>query len=57
MRLQIEQQLQAMLGLAQEAIGVVENAIFLIGQTADALQGGQGEQACCAGALAAGRRR
>src|SRR5690242_537865 len=44
MRLQIEEQLQAMLDLAQEAIGVIENAVFLIGQTADALQRGQGKQ-------------
>ena len=39
MRLQIEQELQAVLGLAQKAIGVVEDAIFLIGQAADVLQG------------------
>ncbi len=44
MRLQIEQQLQPMLDLAQKAIGVVEDAIFLIGQAADSFQGGQGEQ-------------
>src|SRR5262245_4162216 len=44
MRLQVEQQLQAVLDSAQEAVGVVEDAIFLVGQAADALQGGQCEQ-------------
>ena len=43
-RLQIEEQLQAMFGLAQKAIGVVEDAIFLIGQAADALEGLHGQQ-------------
>ena len=43
-RLQVEQQLQAVLGLAQEAVGVVEDAIFLVGQAADLLQGLQGQQ-------------
>ena len=37
-RLQIEQELQPVLGLAQKAISVVEDAILLIGQAADALQ-------------------
>ena len=39
-RLQVEEQLQPVLGLAQEAIGVVEDAVFLVGQAADPLQGG-----------------
>ena len=56
-RLQIEQQLQAVLGLAQEAIGVVEDAIFLIGQAADALEGGQGQQGVALADLRADRRR
>ena len=33
-----------MFGFPQETIGVVENAIFLIGQAADALQGLHGQQ-------------
>ena len=44
MRLQVEQELQAMLGLAQEAVGVVEDAVFLIGQAADVFQGLQGQE-------------
>ena len=56
-RLQVEQQLQAMLGLAQEAVGVVEDAIFLIGQAADVVRGPAWPGACCAGGRRAGRRR
>ena len=56
-RLQVEQQLQAVLGLAQEAIGVVEDAVFLIGQAADASPGPAWPGGCCAGAPRAGRRR
>ncbi len=41
-RLQVEHELQAVLGLAQEAVGVVEDAIFLIGQAADVFEGVQG---------------
>ncbi len=37
-RLQIEHQLQAVLGFAEKAIGVVENAIFLVGQAADVFE-------------------
>ena len=44
MRLQVEHQLQAVLGLAQEAIGVVEDAIFLIGQAAGVFEGCQGQE-------------
>src|SRR5437016_3380474 len=44
MGLQIEEDLQAVLGLAQKAIGVVENVVFLIGEAAGSLQSLHGEQ-------------
>ena len=34
MRLQVEQKLQPVLGLAEEAVGVVEDGRLLVGQTA-----------------------
>ncbi len=40
-RLQVEHELQAVLDLAEEAISVVEDAIFLVGQAADVFQGVQ----------------
>ena len=43
-RLQVEQQLQTVLGLAQEAVGIVEDAVLLVGEAAGALQGLQGQQ-------------
>ena len=56
-RLQVEQQLQSVLGLAQEAIGVVEDAVFLIGQAAGLLQRRQRQQRVALAQRRAGRRR
>ena len=56
-RLQIEQQLQAVLGLAEKAIGVVEDAIFLIGQAADAFESLHGQEGVALADARAGRRR
>ena len=44
MRLQVEEQLQAVFGLAQKAIGVVEDTVLLVGQAADSLQSLHGQQ-------------
>ena len=37
--MQIEEKLQAVLGLAQEAVGVVEDAVLLIGQATGPFEG------------------
>src|SRR5690349_11888713 len=44
MRLQIEQELQTVFDLAQKAIGIVENAILLIGEASHPFQSGQRQQ-------------
>ena len=42
--MQVEEQLQAVFGLAQEAVGVVEDAVLLVGQAAGPLQGLQRQE-------------
>src|SRR5262245_58315996 len=43
-RLQVKEDLEAVLGLAEEAVGVIENPVFLIGEAAGPFKGFQGEQ-------------
>ncbi len=38
-RLQVEQELEPVFGLAQETIGIAQDAVFLVGEAADAFQG------------------
>src|SRR6516162_2234189 len=44
MRLQVKQQLQSMFDFTKKSVGILEDAVFLIGQAADALEGGEAEQ-------------
>ena len=42
--LQVEKQLQAMFRPAQEPVGIVKHAVFLVGKATCPLEGGQGDQ-------------